>query len=131
MKHVSIVALGIAAILIVGCAGTMPGPGQPMPGAIFTATTQPSSISIDQEYQAYPERFEILGLTEGSSSNMNILGLFSSGNGGYIAAMEDAMSKAGADGLINCIADVKSTNVLFLFASTKTIVRGLAIKRKQ
>ena len=130
MKRLSMLLIAVSALLFVGCAGTMPGPGQPYPGSLFTATTTPSGMTIGQEYLANPDQFEILGLTEGSSSNSNILGIFSAGNGGYIAAMEDAMRKVGADGLINCVADVKSTSVLFLFSSSKTIVRGLAIKRK-
>lgn len=114
-----------------GCAGTMPGPGQPTPGMLFTSNQTPGSISLDQEYLANPDQFEILGLTEGSSGNTNILGIVSIGNGGYIAAMEDAMNKVGADGIINCVADIKSTGFLFLFSSSKTVVRGLAIRKKQ
>jgi len=114
-----------------GCAGVMPGPGQPTPGALFTSNQVPGSISLDQEYLANPDQFEILGLTEGLSGNTNILGIVSIGNGGYIAAMEDAMNKVGADGIINCVTDIKSTGFLFLFSSSKTIVRGLAIRKKQ
>lgn len=130
MKHLLTAVSLFALLLIVGCAGVFPGPGQPYPGGLFTATTTPSALSIDQEYMANPDQFEILGLTEGTSSNTNILGIFSAGNGGYIAAMEDAMDKVGADGIINCVADVKSTSVLFFFSSSKTVVRGLAIKKK-
>ena len=131
MKSLIILMLPALTLLMVGCAGTMPGPGQPYPGALFTATTSPIGMTLDQEYQAYPDRFEILGLTEGSATNTNILGIVSTGNGGYIAAMEDAMNKVGADGLINCVADVKSTSVLFVFSSSTTIVRGLAIRKKK
>ena len=119
-----------AAATLTGCAGTMPGPGQPMPGVIFTATTTPGTISMDAEYLANPGDFEILGLAEGTSSNMSILGLFSTGNGGYIAAIENAVASVGADGLINCVGDVKTTSILGLFSSSKCIVRGLAIKKK-
>lgn len=121
----------ISLAMFCGCAGTMPGPGQPTPGALFTANAIPGSIGIDAEYLANPDDFEILGLVEGTSGNSNILGLVSVGNGGYIAAMENAMSKVDADGLINCVADIKSTNVLFIFSSTKTVVRGLAIRKKK
>jgi hypothetical protein len=131
MKSHIIVGLLAAALLLSGCAATMPGPGQVLPGSLFASTAQPVGMTLDQEYQAYPERFEILGLTEGTSSNVNVLGLVSIGNAGYIAAMEDAMQKVGADGLINCVADLRSTSVLFLFATNKTVVRGLAIKRKE
>lgn len=122
--------LSLLAITLCGCAGTMPGPGQPTPGVLFTSNQTPGYIGIDQEYMAHPEQFEILGMTEGSSGNSNILGIVSIGNGGYIAAMENAMKRVGADGLINCVADVKSSNFLFIYASSKTIVRGLAIKKK-
>ena len=130
MKQILLFATPIIGLLFAGCAGVMPGPGQPFPGALFTSTTSPSGMSIDQEYLAHPDQFEVLGLTEGLSGNTNILGIVSTGNGGYIAAMEDAMNKAGADGLINCVADVKTSSILFFFSSSKTIVRGLAIKRK-
>ena len=120
----------VAAALLGGCAGTMPGPGQPFGGSIFTATQTPGMIGPDQEYQANPEKFDVLGMTEGSSGNFNFLGLFTFGNGGYIPATTSAMRKVGADGLINCVADVKTTSFLFIFSSTKTVVHGLAIKKK-
>lgn len=119
-----------AAATLTGCAGTMPGSGQPMPGFIYTSTTTPGAISLDAEYLANPDAFEIIGLAEGTSGNLNILGLFSTGNGGYIAAIEDAVASVGADGLINCVGDVKTTSILGLFSTSKCIVRGLAIKRK-
>lgn len=126
----SIVIFSFFATLLTGCAATMPGPGQVFPGVLYGSTSQPSILTLDQEYEAFPERFEVLGLTEGVSSNVNLLGLVAIGDAGYRAAVDDAMKKVGADGLINCVADIKSTSVLFLFASNKTIVRGLAIKRK-
>jgi hypothetical protein len=131
VRNHHIILAALILLLMVGCAGTMPGPGQPFPGGVFSSTVQPAGMTIDQEYEAFPERFEILGLTEGTSSNSNILGIVSVGDGGYIAAMQDAMQRVGADGLINCVADVKSTGVLFIFSSSKTVVRGLAIKRKE
>lgn len=130
MKLAKAIAVLLTLLLLGGCAATMPGPGQPFPGGVFSSTTTPLGMTIDQEYQASPESFEVLGLTEGTSSNHNILGIVTVGNGGYIAAMDDAMRKVGADGLINCVADIHSTNILFLFSTSKTIVRGLAIKRK-
>lgn len=129
MKRIAILLLSVTGCLCLGCAGTMPGPGQPFPGSIYSSTTMPAGMSLNEEYTAHPERFEVLGLTEGTSTNQGILGIVSFGNGGYIAAMEDAMTKVGADGLINCVADIQQTSVLFLFSSSKTIVRGLAIKR--
>lgn len=129
MKLYGIILI-IAAATLVGCAGTVPGPGQPRPGFLFTSTTMPGTMSLDAEYLANPDAFEIIGLAEGTSSNLNILGIFSTGNGGYIAAIEDAIRSVGADGLINCIGDIKSTSVLGFYSSSKCIVRGLAIKKK-
>lgn len=129
MKLYGIILICAMATLV-GCAGTVPGPGQPRPGIIFTSTTTPGTISMDAEYMANPDAFEIIGLVEGTSGNLNILGLFSTGDGGYIAAMEDAIKSVGADGLINCVGDIKSTSVLGFYSSSTCIVRGLAIKKK-
>jgi len=130
MKLIGCAIVIVSTILVCGCAATMPGPGQPAPGVLFSSTTSPAGMTIDQEYQAYPDSFEVLGFVEGTSSNQNILGVIAVGNGGYRAAIDNAVKKSGADGLINCVADIQSTNVLFLFSTSKTIVRGLAIKRK-
>ncbi len=124
------VALAASLLVIGGCAGTFPGAGGVTPGFLFTGNTIPAGMTDDQVYQAYPDSFTVVGMVEGSSGNTNILGIFSVGNGGLRAAIDDAKAQVGADGLINCVADIKSTSVLMFFGSSKTIVRGLAIKRK-
>lgn len=130
MKQLALIGGLLSVVIMAGCAGVMPGPGQPTPAALITMNTIPSAMTLDQEYQAHPDQFEVLGLVEGSSSNTNILGLVNTGNGGYIKAIDNAIQKTGADGLVNCVADIKSTGVLFLFSKSTTVVRGLAIKRK-
>ena len=132
----SLLVLGLivmAGMLIVGCAGVMPGKDGIFPGGLVTAVTSPLHIDSDlaREFSANPEKFEILGEVEGASSNMNVLGLVAMGNGGYIPALEDAKAKAGADALINVVVDVKKMSVLFLFSKTTTTVKGLAIKLKK
>jgi len=122
--------LAVSLLLIAGCTGTFPGPGGVYPGGLFTGVTIPSDLTADQVYQAYPDSFTIIGMVEGSSGAVNILGIIAVGDGGYRAAIDNAKSQVGADGLINCVADIKSTSVLGFFGSSKTIVRGLAIKRK-
>jgi hypothetical protein len=123
-------ALVLAAVSCIGCgAAYVPGTGQPFP-SIFSATTAPGAMSMNEEFLAYPERFEIIGETQGIASSVSILGLITYGDAGYASAREDAMRRVRADGLINCTADVSSSSCLFLFAGSKTIVRGIAIKRK-
>jgi len=118
-------------LLFVGCATTMPGGGNVMPGALVNATTVPGSLAnFDQRYAAYPDSFELVGHIEGSSGNLNILGIISIGNGGYNGAIEDAIYSSGADGIINCSGDVHALGVLGLFASSRTIVKGIGIKLK-
>jgi len=118
-------------MLLISCAATMPGPGGVSPAMLVTATTSPGDLAnIDQRYAAYPDSFQILGAAEGSSSSINILGLIAIGQGGYSAALEDAKASVGADGIINATGDVSSLGILGLFASSKTTVKGIAIKLK-
>jgi len=123
----------VAGLLVVSCAGVLPGQDGILPGVLVTSITSPQHIDSDlaREFSANPDKFEILGEVEGSSGNSNILGLIAMGNGGYIPALEDAKSKAGADALINVVVDVKKMSVLFLFSKTTTTVKGLAIKLKK
>lgn len=124
--------LVVMLLVFVGCsATTMPGLGGVTPGLLINSTTVPGDLTADVLYAAYPDSFVVLGMVEGTSSSTNILGLFSFGDGGYLSAIEDAMYKAEADGLINCTADVRASSFFMLFAESKTVVRGLAIKHKK
>lgn len=126
-----VAVVGSLAILP-GCfAVNMPGPGGVMPGILANVSTVPGDLTADQLYVANPDLFEVIGMVEGESGSSNVLGLVSFGDGGYRAAIEDAKSKANADGLINCVGDVKGTSFLGIYSASKTVVRGLAIKRKK
>jgi len=108
----------------------MPGPGGVTPGFLVNSSTVPGDLTDDVVYIAYPDSFVVIGMVEGISKASNVLGLFSFGDGGYRAAIEDAKFKAGADGIVNCVGDVQGTSFLGIFAQSKTVVRGLAIKKK-
>lgn len=112
------------------CATIMPGTGSVMPGVLYNAITVPGDLTDDLLYSAYPDSFTVIGRVEGTSGAMNILGLFSFGNAGYIAAIEDAKTSVGADGIINCTGDISGQSLLVFFARSKTVVQGYAIKRK-
>jgi hypothetical protein len=129
MRVMLCVAIGCLGLLT-GCAATMPGPGQVFPGAIVNTTTSPREIGPNQMYDAYPDSFEVVGMVEGTASSTNILGLFSFGDAGYIAAVQDALSGVEGDGLINPVVDIRTKSFIAIFASSETTVRGLAIKRK-
>lgn len=115
----------------VGCAANMPGPGGVTPALLINSTTTPGALTSDVVYAAYPDSFVVQGMVEGTSSSVNVLGLFSFGNGGYRAAVDDAKRRASADELVNCVADVKSTSFLGIFSASRTIVRGLAVRQKR
>ncbi len=130
LKYVLLV-LCVACLALSGCAAyNMPGPGQITPGFIVTSSSAPGAITTGELYSAHPEMFDVIGTVEGVSNSTNIFGLFSIGDSGYRAAVDDALAKSKGDGLINVIADVKQNSVLGIFSSSKTIVRGLAIKKK-
>ena len=120
----------LCALLCSSCATIMPASGSVSPGILLNATVVPGQLTIDQVYAAYPDSFEVLGLVEGSSNASNLLGLVSFGDASYRKAIENAKTKADADGLINCVADIQSSSFLVLYSTSKTVVRGLAIKRK-
>ena len=125
--------LSLLAISMIGlsCAGNVSGPGNVRPGGLINVTVTPGDLAnIDQRYAAYPDSFQVIGGIEGTSSNVNIFVLFSFGNGGYITALENAKQSYGADGIINSSADIKSTGVLGIFSSSKTVVKGIGIKFK-
>lgn len=120
----------LSALIVSGCAAIMPASGSVSPGILLNTTIVPGQLTIDQIYAAYPDSFEVLGLVEGSSNASNVLGLVSFGDSSYRKAIENAKAKADADGLINCVADIQASSFLVLFSTSKTVVRGLAIKRK-
>jgi hypothetical protein len=130
-KHL-LISCFLIPLVFLGCASTLPGPGGVFPGGLFGSTVIPGDLAeLDQRYSAYPDSFEILGVVEGTSSATNILGIFSFGNGGYLNALDNALNPIGADGIINCSSDISSTSFLVLFATSKTHIRGIAIKLKQ
>jgi hypothetical protein len=117
--------------IIMGCATTMPGGGNVTPGALVNATTVPGSLSnYDQRYAAYPDSFNLMGQVEGHSGNVNVLGIISVGNGGFIGAFENALSSSGAEGIINANGDIHAFGILGLFSSSRTTVKGIGIKLK-
>lgn len=131
IKYLMVMLCLVVALVFLGCASSMPGAGGVFPGSLINATMVPGDLAnIDQRYAAYPDSFQILGEVEGKSSNINVLSIISIGNGGYIPALEDARSKVGADGIINCSGDVKSFGILGLFSTSTTTVKGIAIKLK-
>jgi hypothetical protein len=93
------------------------------------ATVRPLYINVNESYAAHPEGYSVLGMVEGQASVTQILFFGPSGDAGYRAAIDDAVKKAGADALINVVADVKVVSGIFVTTRT-TIVRGLAIKKK-
>ena len=93
------------------------------------AATFPQGITSNESYLTHPDLYTVLGQTEGTSTITSILGFPPTGDAGYRSAMDEAMRKASADGLINVVADVKHTNML-IFHQWTTTVRGLAIKKK-
>ena len=65
---------------------------------------------------------------EGQSSYSTVFGL-TFGDAGIIAAQEDALKQApNANALINMKVDTKVSNVLYIYMSYTTIVRGLPVK---
>ena len=93
------------------------------------AATLPLHVSPNESYLTHPDGYTVLGQVEGASSVTSILFFGFSGDAGYRAAIQDALAKSQADGLINCVSDATYTN-MFFYRSIKTTVRGLAIKKK-
>ena len=129
--RITLALLAVATCILTGCAMIAPGPGQPLPAVLFNSTTTPSWIGMNELYAAYPDSFVIVGMVEGHSTNTNILSLFAFGNGGYMEAVNDALSQVDADGIINPIVDVQSHSFLGIIAESKTTVRAYAIKKRR
>jgi hypothetical protein len=70
-----------------------------------------------------------MGMVEGRAKMTAFLFFPLNGDAGYRAAIDDALKKSDADGLINCVVDKRVYHGVFV-SSVTTIVRGLAIKRK-
>lgn len=113
-------------LLMTGCARSM------LPGVLMDNTVHPLTPQyLNEVYAAYPDSFVILGEVEGSASNTNVLGLFSFGNGGFKAAMDDALDQAPeAQGIVSCVSDVGTRSILGIVATSQTTVRGLAIRKR-
>jgi hypothetical protein len=93
------------------------------------AVTMPAQFGVNESYLTHPDSYEVLGMTEGVGTASGVLFFMPTGDAGYRAAIQQALSKAGADGLINVVADVQY-NEYYFFRTWKTTVRGLAIKKK-
>lgn len=113
MKKLLLLAAALFAFVLAGC-------------SVIT----PLQMTVNESYLTHPDAYTVLGQVEGTSSCAVLFGIFmTASNNGYAAAMEDAVRKSGADGLINCVADVQYRNFLIGHSIT-TKVRGLAIKKK-
>jgi hypothetical protein len=111
-----------------GCIG-----GLGMMGGIYTNITSPGALANSSVYQITPDSdFESIAFVEGTSRGRVILGLVATGNFGYGAAIEDALSKApGATRLIDMTVDTQITSILGVYVETVTKVRGRAIKMRR
>ncbi len=131
LRSVIIGAVSCFVLFSLGCSAVnMPSSGGVVPGMLVNNSTVPAALTANDVYTANPDSFVVTGMVEGVSNSGNILGLFSFGDSGYRKAIDNAKTKANADGLINCVCDIKTSSFLGIYASSKTVVRGLAIKRK-
>ncbi len=108
----TLVIAALIALFASGCAAVLPG-----------------GLSMNESYVAHPDAYTVLGQVEGTSKVTGFLFFGLSGDAGLRAAMDDAIRKANADGLINVVSDQTYSNML-ITRSIKTTVRGLAIKKK-
>ena len=129
MKKLALLA---CVILVAGCAG-IGGPGGPLGAAsvtggagIMTNVTYPAVAPLNKV--AYKELdFEIVGPVQVEVQSSSILGLFQSGNSGYIELYKQAVTK-GAHDVINVKIDTHYYNILGIISRVKTIMHGTAIK---
>ncbi len=102
-------------------------------GGLYTDITSPDKLAFSSVYQITPELdFEAVAYVEGQASGVVILGLIATGNFGYGAAIEDALSKApGATRLVDVVSDTQVKSFFMLYTVYTTKVRGRAIKIKE
>ena len=126
-RHVLIGSCILICALLSGCMA-----GGPV-GAIYTKMTSPGTLAHQTSYQVTPESdYESIAFVEGTAKGTTILGLVATGNFGYGAAIEDALSKApGATRLIDITVDTHVRNILGIFAEFTTKVRGRAVRIKK
>jgi len=110
MKKVLLTA--VVCLYLTGCAG-----GGPM------------QLTINESYLAYPDTYLEQGMVEGSSTVSFFLFFPLTTDNGYRAAIEDALQKSGADGLINVVSDQQWKNYI-IYSEIRTTVRGIAVKKK-
>lgn len=65
---------------------------------------------------------------DGSACNHVVLGLVAWGDGGYTAAIDDALHASGAKLLADVRADTSSFNILGVYQKQCTRVRGRAVR---
>lgn len=109
MRNSVILLLSLGCLVLAGCSSTV---------AIAPSTTPLTAGDV----------FTKLGRTSGSSTSGYIL-FFPFGSSTPVrSALEEAMEKTSADGLVEVTVDKTVFNVLFLFGTTTTTVEGTAIK---
>lgn len=95
-------------------------------------TQAPLNFPTTTEYTITPEkRFEEIGEVEGESCVYHLF-VISWGDGGYISAYKDALSKLKeANAIINIRADYKIFELFGLYGQFCTVIRGTAIKFRE
>jgi hypothetical protein len=128
MKRISIVFCVLVLIFSSISCGALTGTG-----ALYTDITKPEALGHMTTYQVTPESdYESIAFVEGVSKGTVILGLIATGNFGYGAAIEDALSKApGATRLIDITVDTQIKSFLGVYAEFITKVRGRAVKLRK
>ena len=123
----------IVSLMLSGAACMLPMMGGGAIGGLYTDITSPGTLGHTTTYQITPESdFESLAFVEGTSEGVVILGLIATGNFGYGAAIENALSQApGATRLIDITVDTHLTSILGLYSKFTTKVRGRAVRMKK
>jgi hypothetical protein len=133
-KVIAVLSISIL-IMISGCAPAtthMP-PSGANPATLISNTNYPSMHNSITNYNFDRDDIEILGPVTVSTASYNLLYLFSWGNNGYGALLDQAKEDyPDADGLVNINYDTHYTKVLFfLFTRVKSTVTATAVRIKR
>lgn len=116
--------------ILAGCSAYGgPGVTGAFPGTMMTNATYPGT-AVWSTVNYKMDNYEVIGEVTADAESTSILGVFASGDSGYIKLYKAAKAE-GADDLINVKIDCYYYNILNVYSVVRNKLYGVAIKWKK
>lgn len=126
-QRLLLITVAICLALSTGCARI--GPGGAAPGMIYSNVTYPNMVNPNMDYRITFDRddIELLGPVHAEAESKWVFFLYSSGDSGYGALMDQARAM-GADGVMNITVDTNFKWYALVYARVTMKLTGQAYR---